>query len=353
MFASPVRRVLFGLTIFLSICVFAVLGYVRAGFSLNDAIYFVVITVFGVGYGEVQPIQTPFLRTLTILVIVFGYGAAVYTVGGFIQMLVDGELQNALKARKMSNGIANLNGHTIVCGYGRMGSMMARELQENGKPLVVIDEGEAKVAQAQQDGLFAMVGNATEETILMMAGIDRAKTLATMLPDDAANAFICVTARDMNKSVEVISRGEAPSAEKKLRMCGADHVVMMAAIAAKRAAQLVIRPTAASLLKTHGQADAVNDELGAIGLTMEELRVESGTVLEGQPIDAIQIKGNFAFLIVAVRSANGTVVMNPAASTILHAEDVVIVLGHKKDIPTISAQYLLKRAKMSYRGASH
>ena len=159
--------------------------------------------------------------------------------------------------------------------------------------------------------------------------------------------------RKSHRHNKTASRGEAPSAEKKLRMCGADHVVMMAAIAAKRAAQLVIRPTAASLLKAHGQADAVNDEVGAIGLTMEELRVESGSVLDGQPIDAIQVKGNFAFLIVAVRSVDGAVVMNPASSTILHAEDVVIVLGHKKDIPTISTQYRLKRAKMSYRGASH
>ena len=311
MFSTPVRRVLAGLGLFLSVCILAVVGYVQGGFSLADAIYMVVITVFGVGYGEVQPIQTPVLRLHTIMVIVFGYGAAVYTVGGFIQMLVDGELQSALRARSMSNGIANLRNHTIICGYGRIGSMMAKELHENKKPLVIVDEDEAKIDQAHADGLLAMVGNATEESILLKAGIDHAKSVATMLPMDAANAFICVTARALNRSVEVISRGEAPSAEKKLRMCGADHVVMMPVIAAKRAAQLVIRPTAACLLKTHDQADVMNDELTSIGLVMEELRVEAGTVLENKPMSSIEVKGNYGFLIVAIRTSEGTVTMNP------------------------------------------
>jgi len=353
MFFSPVRRVFFGLGVFIAICIAAVLGYVRGGFSPQDAIYMVVITVFGVGYGEVQPINSPLLRLHTILVIVFGYGAAVYTVGGFIQMLVDGELQNALKARKMSNGIANLKNHTIICGYGRIGSMMARELQTNDKPLVVVDEDAEKIDQAHQDGFLAMVGNATEESVLQAAGIDRATTLATMLPIDSANAFICVTARALNKSVEVISRGEAPSAEKKLRMCGADHVVMMPAIAAKRAAQLVIRPTAACLLQTQGLTETVSDELHSIGLVMEDLKVEAGTVLEGKPISSIELKGNYGFLIVAIRSTDGVVQMNPSGDVVLKAGDVVIVLGHKNDVPAIITRYRFKKVAMSYRGASH
>jgi voltage-gated potassium channel len=353
MFSGPVRRVLIGLCTFITICILAVIGFVHGGFSLGDAVYMVVITVFGVGFGEVQPVQTPFLRTHTMLVIIFGYGAAVYTVGGFIQMLVDGELHNALRERSMSNGIANLREHTIICGYGRIGSMLARELLTSGKPLVVVDEDVNKVELAHQDGLLAMVGNATEETILKTAGIDHAKTIATMLPIDASNAFICVTARALNRSVEVISRGEAPSAEKKLRMCGADHVVMMPSIAAKRAAHLIIRPTAASVLQSHGLTDSVSEDLGVIGLAMEELRIDVGTVLEGKPLDSINVKGNSGFLVVGIRSESGSVLMNPPPTTILRSGDVVIVLGHKNDIPAIGALCRLKQAKLPYRGASH
>ena len=155
--AGPVKRVLLGVGIFLAICVLAVIGYVRAGWPLGDSIYMVVITIFGVGYGEVKPIDSEELRTLTILLIVFGYATAVYTIGGVVQMVVDGELQSALRQRKMSQGIASLENHVIVCGYGRMGAIMARELKQNGKPFVVVDESEVRIAEAQADGCLAML----------------------------------------------------------------------------------------------------------------------------------------------------------------------------------------------------
>ncbi len=350
--STPLRRVLRGAFIFLAICVIAVIGYVRAGWSLSDSVYMVVITIFGVGYGEVRPIDTDELRTMTILVIVFGYSAAIYTVGGFIQMLVDGELQNALRQRKMSQGIANLDGHTIVCGYGRMGAIMAAELKRSHRPFLVVDESLSRVADAQTNGCLAMIGNATEEETLAAAGIVRAKCLATLLPNDASNAFICVTARDLNRSVEIIARGESPSAEKKLRRCGADHVVMMAAIGAKRAAQIAIRPAASTLLQNLGSSELLSEELETIGLNMEELQVAAGTVLEGKTLDDIQVRGNRGFLIVAVRNTDGEIKMNPSGTTVLSAGDVVIVVGHRDDIPTLARQYTLKRTKMTYRGAS-
>ncbi|MEP5991871.1 potassium channel family protein, partial [Rhodopirellula bahusiensis] len=102
---TPLRRILLGLGVFLMICAIAIVAYIQMGWSVSDAIYMVVITIFGVGYGEVKPVDTPALRTLTIAIIVLGYGAAIYTVGGFIQFLVDGELQSLLRNRKMSQGI--------------------------------------------------------------------------------------------------------------------------------------------------------------------------------------------------------------------------------------------------------
>lgn len=344
---------LIGLGFFFSVCILAILAYIYAGFAPTDAFYMVIITVFGVGYGEVRPIETPLLRSITIMVIIFGYFAAVYTVGGFIQMLVDGELQKVMRNRRMSSGIANLSEHTILCGYGRPGSMMARELLINQKSFVVIDSVESRIAQAHDDGMLAMVGDATDEAVLYSAGIERAKTLVTMLPDDATNAFICVTARDLNRGLEIIARGEAPSAEKKLRRCGADHVVMMAAVAAKRAAQLIVRPSATCLLASPDLTDQVTNELKSIGLTMEEMTVDAGTELEGSPISAIEVGGNHGFLIVAVRSARGDVAINPPDDRVLHAGDVVIVLGHPGDMPTLISRYRLKRAKMTYRGTTY
>jgi len=350
---KPFRRIVIGLIVFVAICGAAVFGYVEQGWTFGDSLYMVVITIFGVGYGEVKPIETPELRGLTIAVIVLGYGAAVYTVGGFIQLLIDGELQDMLRSRKMSQGIAQLTNHTIVCGFGRMGSIVAEELLQGGHPFVVVDESEVRVAEAQQAGMLAMVGNATEEDTLQEAGIDRAKNLATLLPDDALNAFICVTARDLNRSVKVIARGESRSAEKKLRRCGADHVVMAAAVGAKRATQLITHPTAASLLQSAGASNNINSELTAIGLHLEELRVEPGSAMVGRPLAEIEVRGNRGFLIVAVRSAGGEVQMNPSGDRRLAPGDVIIVVGHRDDIAALCAAHTMRRERMTYRGASY
>ncbi|MCC9644059.1 potassium channel protein [Rhodopirellula sp. JC740] len=347
---TPLRRILLGLGVFLLICAIATVAYIQMGWTVSDAIYMVVITIFGVGYGEVKPVDTPALRTLTIAIIVFGYSAAIYTVGGFIQFLVDGELQSLLRNRKMSQGIASLRGHTIVCGYGRMGIRVAEELQQLHQPFVVIDENPARVEEAQQAGMLAMVGNATDEETLLSAGIHRARGLATLLPDDAANAFICVTARDLADSVEIVSRAENHSAQKKLIRCGANHVVMAASIGAMRATQLLIRPTASAVLESYGLSHGISEELSAIGLSLEELRLNSNSPLVGKPLGDIQVRGNRGFLIVGVKRGDAEIQMNPSGSLILEADDTVIVVGHQNDINELCMAHNVQRQEMVYRG---
>lgn len=348
---KPLRRILLGLGIFLLICAIAVVGYTQQGWTLSDSVYMVVITIFGVGYGEVHPVETVELRALTIAVIVFGYSAAIYTIGGFIQFLVDGELQSILRNRRMSQGIANLRDHTIVCGFGRMGISVAKELKRLNQPFVVVDASESRVAEAQAAGMLAMIGNATDEDALLQAGINEAKSLATLLPDDADNAFICVTARDLAKNVEIVSRAENHSAQKKLKRCGADHVVMTAAIGAMRATQLLIRPTAAAVLESNGLARDINEELSAIGLNLEELRIDARSELVGQPIQKIQVRGNRGFLIVGVKQADGEIQMNPEGEFVLSEGDVVIVVGHQDDLSQLSLAHKVKRQTITYRGA--
>ena len=174
--SRPFRKILIGIGSFLLVCLVAVVGYVVAGWELSDSIYMVVITIFGVGYGEVQPIESLGLRAFTILVIVSGYGAVIYTVGGVMQMLIDGELNNALGARRMLNEIKGLSEHTIVCGFGRMGTILARDLTAAEKPFVVIDAEAARLTVAEELGYRVLHGDATEETVLERAGILRAST---------------------------------------------------------------------------------------------------------------------------------------------------------------------------------
>ena len=350
--STPLRKIITGLVLFLLVCLLAVVGYVSAGWTISDAVYMVIITIFGVGYGEVQPIQSPALRMLTILVIVAGYGAVIYTVGGCVQMLIDGELNRALGVRRMTKGIEQLRGHTIVCGIGRLGSILARELYDAGKPFVAIDGDRNRVQDAEERGYLVIHGDATEEHILQQAGIRHASTVATVLSQDATNVFVTVTAREMNPNVTIIARGENPRTEKKLLGCGANRVVLPTAIGAKKLAQLITRPTAENMLEQIQDQSSMIDDLRQIGLEFDELIVQPGSLLVDHAISEIEIRSNHGFLIVGIRHVDGTNEIHPEPRTRLSAGDVVVVLGHKDDIPELATRFSAKRNKITYRGAT-
>jgi voltage-gated potassium channel len=350
--SGPIRKVVTGITFFFVVCVIAVIGYVAAGWQVMDSVYMVIITIFGVGYGEVQPVQSPHLRALTIGVIVAGYGAVIYTVGGFVQMLIDGELNRALGARRMTKGIDKLENHTIICGFGRVGSILARELKTAGKQFIVIDINEELIRQAESHDYLVIHGNATDESILRKAGIMRAKCLASVLSDDAENVFITITAHYINLDLRIIARGERPSTEKKLLHCGASEVVLPSAIGARQISHMIARPSAENLLRdTADHQFGLNDELGKIGLQFDELQVPAGSTLIGKPIADIEIRGNHGFLVVALRRQDGTVLLSPDESECLRQGDTVIVIGRDCDLPQLASRYTLKR-EVRYRGAT-
>ena len=173
---NSMRRILTGAVFFGITCVTAVSGYMLAGWSFLDSIYMVVITVFGVGYGETQPLKNPELKVFTMGVIIAGCSSGIYVVGGFVQMLAEGEINRALGTRRMSKGIEKLSGHALICGFGRVGQMLAHDLHVAEQSLVVIDNNEGRVKEAQAAGYLAVRGSASEEQTLVVAGIDRAGT---------------------------------------------------------------------------------------------------------------------------------------------------------------------------------
>lgn len=345
----PFRRIVAGIVLFILICVVAVIGYVLAGWRPDDAIYMVIITIFGVGYGEVQPVQSPGLRLLTIAVIIAGYGAVIYTVGGFMQMLIDGELKRALGARRMNLEIDRLDKHTILCGIGRLGSILARELADNKKPFVAIDSDPQRLHEAEERGYLVIHGDATEEEVLERAGIGRAATIATVLSDDATNVFVTITARELNPKAAIIARAENPRTEKKLLGSGASQVVLPTAIGAQRVAQLIIRPTAENLLQQIQEQSSLIGDLGNIGLEFHELRVQAHSPLANRAISDIEIRSNHGFLIVGIRRAHGATTLNPEPATRLEVDDIVVVLGHKNDMPALERRFSNPQ-RMTYRG---
>ncbi len=348
--SAPARRIVAGLTLFAAINVVAATGYVLvAGASPADAVYMVIITIFGVGYGEVVAVDTPPLRMLTMALIVVGYGSVIYTGGGVIQLLLDGELNRVLGARRMTRDIDSLTGHVIICGYGRVGANLARHLAADGQPFVAIDaDGGGPNADPTH---LIITGDATEEEVLAAAGIDRARTLAAVLSEDAANVYITLTARSMNDHLTIISRGEDRRVEGKLRSCGADHVVLPTEIGATRMAEIITRPSAEELLERLEGSSETGEDLALLGLHVHPIPIPADSPMVGRTLGEVEFQGAHGYLVVAIHGADGSTVVSPPADTMLRVGDTVVVLGRRDQIPRVTAKFTTS-ARISYRGVT-
>lgn len=311
----------------------------------------VVITIFGVGYGEVKPISEPGLRLFTMFVIVAGTSSAVYIVGGFLQMVTEGEINRALGARRMTKEIKTLEHHIIICGFGRMGVLLARRLQEAGRSLVVVDREEERIQQAQALGYLVRLGDATDERILEEAGIARAAALATVLPNDAVNVFITLTARNLNPKLMILARGERSTTEKKLLQAGANRVVLPAAIGATRMAHLITHPASVDFLEMDNSLSSLNEILAQAHVQLDELVVSPHSELVGASVGTVEVRGKGVFLVVALRREDGEMLIHPGLDVFVHVGDTLIVMGRQGDMPQFSRRLAQTRGRLSYRGA--
>ncbi|MEX2112262.1 MAG: potassium channel family protein, partial [Pirellulales bacterium] len=276
---TSVRRIILGTVFFTVTCLVAVAGYALAGWDLLDAVFMVVITVFGVGYGETRPLDSTELKLFTIGLIIAGCSSAIYVVGGFVQMLAEGQINRVLGNRRMSKGIDLLTDHAILCGFGRVGQVLALELAAARHPFVVVDADSERVERAQAAGYLTLLGSASEEETLLTAGVARAGVLATVLPSDTANVFVALTARELNASIQIIARAETPATEKKLYRAGANRVVLPAVIGASKIAHYIVRPSAEDMLIESSGAQALNEDLQQVGLQLSEVEVAAGSAL--------------------------------------------------------------------------
>jgi voltage-gated potassium channel len=344
------RRIRRGMLLLVAIVVLGVVGYVLAGWNLLDAIYMVVITIFGVGYGEVRPIEAPALKVFTISLILAGCSAGLWVVGSVVEFMAEGTINKALGRRRMTRQISELSNHTIVCGFGRVGQMLCRELQEAGVPVVVVDANPERLAAAEALGLPVVAGDASEEKVLRAANIDAAKVLAVVLPAEAANVFVTLSARELNDSIQIIARGERPETERKLLRAGANRVVLPTAAGASRIARMITNPTAESLLRDTAGMTYLNEQLLQIDLQFVEIPIPPDSPLAGTTVQSIDPRDLAAVVIVAVRTATGEIHRNPHGTTCLEAGDTIILIGRRGDLPK-SLRKAAGAAAITYRGS--
>jgi voltage-gated potassium channel len=346
---SPTQGIVTGAIFFALTFVGAVTGYIFFDCPPLDAIYMVVITIFGVGYGEFCPVS-PYQRFFTMLVIIAGVVSAAFIVGGIVQMVTEGELHRALDTRRKTRDLEGLKDHTIICGFGRIGLILARKLTEERESFVIVDNNGDRIAAAEEMGFRVYQGNATDEETLQAAGIARARVLATVLPDDAINVFITLTARGLNPDLMIVARGELPSTEKKLRLAGADHVVSPASISGQRMANLITHPNMVEFLDQSDERTRLNELLAQIDVQVDELTIPDNSPLVGKTIGDLEVRGKGVFIVVALRQPDGEIMTHPGFKTQLNSGDTVIVLGHHGDLPQFAKLFHVNN-QIRYRGA--
>ena len=332
---TPLQRIRVGAIVLAAVFSLSVIGYrLVGGYSWLDAIWMVTITISTVGYGEGHSTLPTSLQLLTMLVIAAGISAAVYTFTGLFQLMIEGELEHILGRRKMTIEIKALSEHTIICGYGRMGRNLAKDLRMQRRGVVVIDSDAERVAEASAEEFLAVSGDATEEETLLHAGLLAAGTLVSTFPNDADSVFITLTARNLNPRVKIIARAERDTTEKKLIQAGANTVVMPTVVGAKQMGRMITRPTTAQLIR-------LVDEKGSSDFELDELRVDSNCSLVNMTLSQAAAHRDFRVLVVAIKSLSGKFEFNPDADAEIHAEDELMVLGRQRDIASFREKYSL------------
>lgn len=319
---SPLRLLTGTLIFELAVFVTATCGFVMAGWPMSDATYMVLLTIFSVGYGEIRPVDTTFLRWLTSATIMLGCTGMIVLTGALVQVFTLFQFRRLLGLDRIMTEIEKLDAHVIICGYGRIGVQLARKMTEAGRPFLILERDHTKAEEAKSQGFLCMVGEATHEETLKAAGITRAKVLATVLPDDAANVFITLSARNLNPGIEIIARGEAPTTENKLFHAGADKVVMPTHIGAERIVEMILFPATDDL----EDIGAVRRNLHDFGLDIEMVDMRADSALTGATVGEAERRGNGAFFVVQIDRTNGQSIQHPGEDVTLEAGDKVMLV---------------------------
>ncbi|HHI80859.1 MAG TPA: potassium channel protein [Planctomycetes bacterium] len=290
-----------------------------------QALYYVIITISTVGF-EAPPVDLGSEGRLVLIGLIgLGVGTAAYSFSLAVSHIVEGELANILELRRMQKQIQNLKGHIIVCGIGRIGKMIAKELREHGKQVVCLDRDEEVLAELRREGYLTLQGDATEEPLLNQAGIERAEVLVSAMPTDAESVFLTLTARFLNRKLQIVARGTDEGAERKLRRAGANVVILPTLIGGRRMAQAVLLPNVMDFIDlTTGK--------GAHALRLDEIKIPPCSSYDGVPLSKTDLRSRYGLIIVAIRKPDGVMRFNPSSETTLESGDILVALGESSHL---------------------
>lgn len=300
------------------IILFGTLGYMGIeGWNFLDSLYMTVITLTTVGFREVHALSKNGM-IFTIMLSVSGVGTMLYALSVGAQIILEGELQEIFGRKRLEKKIRELRNHYIVCGYGRMGRIICRELKEKDIKFIVIEK--KLESYHENEEVLIIEGDATRDEILKKVGIEKAKGLISVLPTDAENLFVVLSARELNPKLTIVARAGEEGSEQKLLRAGANKVVSPYHIGGLRIAHTVLKPAVVDFIEFATKS-------GNIDLQMEEITIQEGSKLAGLTLDECGIGRELGIIIVAIKLPTGDMKFNPTFKTVIKAGDTLIALG--------------------------
>jgi voltage-gated potassium channel len=321
------------ISIIVGILLFGTSGYMMIErWSVFDSFYMTVITLATIGYSETHELSTAG-RAFTILLIFGGVGVGTVVLGSAWQAVVEGQFSRLVDGRRrIMERIAKLQGHTVFCGFSRLGRIAAYELRKNGHELVIIESNETRARDAEEHGFFVVRGDATLDESLMAAGLLKAARLITLLPRDSDNLYVILTAREINPALYIVSRAEDEVGEKRLKRAGVDRLISTHRLAARKLADGLLRPNVTDFFENLGSGDG--------GWKIEEIRVPPVSPVCGQTLKDLSLRQTTNVGIAGVVSPEGTLEVNPSGETVITPGSTLIVIGWVRDITSLESLIL-------------
>lgn len=322
---DPIRHLRISIFVLAILISLGIAGYMGIeGWKFLDALYMTVITLGTVGFKEVHDLSDAG-KLFTILLVLFGVSVIGYIVGSLAQIMFEGQFQRIIGRKKVEKKVEALKGHYIICGFGRMGSLICKEFSAKPLPFVVVEKNTDVIEKLKEDGYLFLHGNATDDETLLKAGIKRAKGLITVVTQDTENVYITLTARGLNPDLYILARAGEEGSEIKLQRAGASKVISPYLIGGSRMAQAILRPNVVDFIEIATGRENLE-------LQMEELNIPTTSRFVGENLISSGFRKETGVIIIGIKKASGKMLFNPDPHSEIEAHDTLIFLGEPSAI---------------------
>lgn len=330
---EPIRQLRISVLLLLGLAVAGTVGYALIEqMSLLNALYMTVITLTTVGFREVQPLQ-PAGKVFTIVLIVLGVGIAAWAIRNAAEVALGEAFWVSYRRRRTKEMVMQLSDHFVICGYGRLGRQISRDLEARGEPFVVIEADPALEEDLLENNIPSVIQDATQEETLLEARVDRARGLVACLNSDADNVLTILTARELNPRLLIVSRANTEAAESKLRRAGADRMVTPEVIGGHRLALALLRPA------VHDFFSRVFSSSAEADVDIGQITISADSPFHGQTVANCDLRRVRSVSILAVRTAEGRFDLNPDANRVIETGETLILIGPAEAIYELEALY--------------